>query len=380
VIRVSALQHWNGSDFSVPLPLTRPLKRELELWKPDLVHSHHPFLLGDTALRIAVAHAVPIVFTHHTWYESYTHYVPGDSPRMQRFVAELATGYANLCDAVIAPSESAAAILRQRGVAVAVEVIPTGVDTRLFASGQSRRFRVRWDIPGGAAVIGHVGRLALEKNLEFLSRALVALAQRNPRAHVLVVGEGPCRATLEELFRSHGLRRRLHVTGALPPEALPDAYAAMDVFAFASRSETQGMVLTEALAAGVPVVALDACGVRDVVADGINGRLLPREDVASFVDALCETALAAQAERSALRQHAREMAQRFSMERTAAQAITLYERLLRARPCERAVLEGSAWETARRRLAKEWKIFANRAEAARQAWLAAADGKPIGSA
>jgi glycosyltransferase involved in cell wall biosynthesis len=373
VIRLPAIQHWNGSDFSMPLPITRALRSAMELWRPDVVHSHHPFLLGDTALRIAAAHDVPIVFTHHTRYESYTHYIPGDSPRLRRFAMDLATGYANLCDAVIAPGEGLAAILKERGVEVPVEVIPTGVDVAFFACGQRASFRRRWDIPGGAPLIGYVGRLAPEKNLEFLSDALAGFVQRYPRVHVLVIGEGPCRAEFEAAFAAHGLRRRLHVTGALPRELLPDAYAAMDVFAFASKSETQGMVLTEAMAAGVPVVALDACGVRDVVCDGTNGRLLAEPSVQEFVEALRAIVFLGEAERASLRAAARETAARFSMERTADQALRLYERLVEARRRERGPIGRSAWETARRRLAEEWKILANQATAAQHAWLQARD-------
>ena len=106
VIRIPALRRFNGSDFSIRLPIPVNLSSVLDEFKPDIIHSHHPIILGDTALRIANKYKAPIVFTHHTKYEDYTHYVPLDSPELKKFVVELTTGYANLVDCVVAPSQS----------------------------------------------------------------------------------------------------------------------------------------------------------------------------------------------------------------------------------------------------------------------------------
>ncbi len=106
VVRVPAIQQFNGSDFSVRLPIPGLLQPAIDRFQPDLVHAHHPFLLGDTALRVAAVENLPVVFTHHTMYEQYTHYVSNESPAMQRFVIRLATEYANLCDHVIAPARA----------------------------------------------------------------------------------------------------------------------------------------------------------------------------------------------------------------------------------------------------------------------------------
>ena len=108
MVRIPAIQNFNGSDFSVALPVSGLLSDTLDAFQPDIVHAHHPFLLGMTALRIARYRQLPLVFTHHTLYEQYTHYVPGDSPVLQRFAIQLVTRYANLADRVFAPSESIA--------------------------------------------------------------------------------------------------------------------------------------------------------------------------------------------------------------------------------------------------------------------------------
>jgi glycosyltransferase involved in cell wall biosynthesis len=210
--------------------------------------------------------------------------------------------------------------------------------------------------------------LAPEKNLGFLAEALARFLEQERRAFALLVGEGPCREGLEATFAERGLSRRLYMAGRLDRDRVADAYRAMDVFAFASQSETQGMVLTEAMAAGVPAVAVDASGVREVVRDRYNGRLLPWEDVEEFVAALSWLAALPVAERRRLDAGIAETADRYSMSCTAQQALALYEAQVSVGPTEKR-LEGSLWATARRRLEEEWKIFKNLAAAAGGAWL-----------
>jgi len=367
VIRIPAIQRFNGSDFSVRLPIPGLLSAALADFKPDVIHSHHPFLLGDTAVRIAARYARPLVFTHHTMYEHYTHYVPGDWPRMARFVKRLATGYANLCDLVFAPSESVAAILRQRGVLVPIEVLPTGVEIERFAAGDGQRVRQEAGIPSEAFVIGHVGRLAPEKNLDFLARAVARVVRRHRHAHFVVVGAGPSEAEIRRRFADPRLADRLHLLGPRTGQALADAYHAMDVFVFASLSETQGMVLTEAMAAGVPVVALDAPGAREVVVDGRNGRLLTRPSVRAFAAAVSDIVEASPGTRQALEGEARATAERFSMPRCAEKALAHYANLLAKGPREKP-FEDSPWEATLRWLEREWALWTNLVHSARDAW------------
>jgi 1,2-diacylglycerol 3-alpha-glucosyltransferase len=327
VVRIPAIQNFNGSDFSVVLPVSGLLTDALDVFQPDILHAHHPYLLGMTALRIARYRELPLVFTHHTLYEQYTHYVPADSPALKRFAIELATRYANLSDLVFAPSESIASLLRERGVQAPIAVVPTGVNVERFAQGDGPRFRAKVDIPADAFVVGHVGRLAPEKNLRFLAEAVAEFLLSDPRVHFLVAGKGPSEAQVREIFAQRGLDARLHVAGTLQFEELADCYHAMDVFAFASMSETQGMVLTEAMAAGVPVVALDAPGARETIEDARNGRLILEQSVAAFVSALQWAAGRSPADMQQLHARARQTAEKFSMPVCATTALALYESL-----------------------------------------------------
>ena len=365
VIRIPALQHFNGSDFSFALPVPGALWSHLEQSRPDIVHSHHPHLLGNTAVRIASRLGCPLVFTHHTMYEHYLHYVPTGASRLREFVIALVTGYCNLCDCVIAPSQSVAAILRGRGVRTAIEVIPTGVHVRRFAQGDGPAFRRAQRIPRQAFVVGYVGRLAPEKNLCFLAEAVAAHVARARCGHFVVVGAGPAAAEVRDLFSRSGLRRRLHLVGSLEGKDLADAYQALDVFAFASRTETQGMVLTEAMAAGKPVVALDAPGVREVVRDGENGRLLSSQRPQDFAAALDALEAASSREREQLAQAARETAEQFSMRRSGRKLLGVYERLLRRQ--QTGAKDESVWHHAMEEIKAEWELLRNMADAVGQA-------------
>ncbi|MFP4237597.1 MAG: glycosyltransferase [Desulfonatronovibrio sp.] len=278
VLRVPAIQNFNGSDFSVSIPLPFIINHKINSFGPDIIHSHHPYLLGDAALRTAYRRDLPLVFTHHTLYEQYTHYVPLDSQAMKRLAVLLATSYANHCARVIAPSQSIAELIARRGVKTPIQVIPTGVDLEYFHSGKGADFRTQYHIPEDVPVIGHLGRLAPEKNLEYLTRAVVQALKIIPqKARFLVVGSGPSQEHIQQIFDENGLIDRLIMAGKQTGQELANAYRAMNIFVFASKSETQGMVLTEAMAAGVPVIALDASGVREVVRDDYNGRLLNQE-------------------------------------------------------------------------------------------------------
>ncbi len=366
VIRVPALQKFNGSDFSVRLPIPGYVQSQLTEFKPDIVHAHHPFLLGENALRIAASEQVPLVYTHHTMYEQYTHYVPGSSTAMQRFVSQLSTDFANLCERVFAPSESVAAIVRQRGVTSPLDVVPTGVDIAQFSKGDGAAIRREFNIPTDAPVIGHVGRLAPEKNLNFLADAIVRVLQQNRHARFLVIGSGPAEESIRALFTRRGLADRLIMPGAQSGQALVDVFHAMDVFVFASQSETQGMVLSEAMAAGVPVVAVDAPGAREVVDDRRNGRLLQHQSRRAFAEAVRWVLEKKPADRDQLKQAARDTAQQFSTDVCADRALACYQEAIlherRARPPGESSIDALG-----RLIGIEWDLWSNVAHSARVA-------------
>ncbi len=362
VVRVPAMQHFTSSDFAVVLPIPGFLLAKLEKVKPDIIHAHHPHLLGQAAVRVAGAFECPLVFTYHTMYERYLHYVPSHAKRLREFVINLVTRYCNLCDHIVAPSESVAKVIRSRNISTPFDIVPTGIYTESFAQGDAAGFRAAHGIPADRFVAGYVGRLAPEKNLGFLAQAVAASVRMDERGHFLVVGKGPSETEIRNLFRKEGMADRLHLVGSLEGQELTDAYHAMDTFVFASQSETQGMVVIEAMAAGKPVIAVDATGIREVVNDGRNGRLLESENQDTFAAALRDMAQATPRQKAKYSEAARATAQEFSMQKSAQKLARIYDEVMQRKPpssrdehvLHRAIEEVKA----------EWELIRNIAEAA----------------
>ncbi len=362
VIRIPAMMNFNGSDFSVQMPIQGTLTEALGDFHPHIVHSHHPFLVGDTALKIASKYNVPLVFTHHSLYEENVHYMPGNDENCKRFVIELSSGYANLADHVFAPSESVMLMLKERGVATPIDVVPTGIDIGQFARGAAKTFRKKVNIPADAFVVGHVGRLAPEKNLEFVTRAVAQFLKKEPKVHFLIGGTGPSEESIKELMSLEGVADRLHLAGMLKGRDLVNAYHAMDVFVFASQSETQGLVVTEAMAAGTPVVAVDAPGVREVVRDALNGRLLANENIEDFVSALTWFKKQSVPQIKKIKAACKQTAGEFAMKDCAQRALTIYTSLALEGFTRRNTEEGF-WSNAIRSIQTQWGLAKNLTQA-----------------
>jgi len=358
VIRLHAIQNFNHSDFAIALPMSNLLPELMKTFMPDVIHCHHPFWMGDIALRLSSQFRIPLVFTYHTMFEQHMHYLPVKTEGAKRFIIELFTGYANLSNQVIVPSESVRAILLERGVTAPMEVVPTGVDLSKFSEGNGEIIRKRLGIPLNAVVIGHVGRLALEKNIEFLCRSVAAYLKVSPEVHFLVAGKGPLEALVKKIFDEQGIGERLHMAGVLKGQDLVNCYHAMNIFAFASLSETQGIVLVEAMAAALPVVAIDAPGVREVVKDGYNGRLIFGKDQKNFLEALSWCLKQPSNEFELMRKNAIATTKEFAVNRCANRMLEVYQEV-RIKEYASPDYKSSVWYSLADRLKNEWDMFKN---------------------
>jgi glycosyltransferase involved in cell wall biosynthesis len=317
--------------FSLALPFSPRLARRARALDLDVLHAQHPFLLGVTARRLARRLGRPLVFTYHTRYEKYAHYVPLPERFVAALAVRLACRFANAADLVVAPSERMAATLAARGVRSAVSVIPTGVPLDLFAPGDRAEARRGLGLPASDPLCLYVGRLDREKSVERVIDAFASIASAVSASRLLLVGQGSHEAGL----RRHAARLpagdRVHFQGGMAREALPALYRAADLFLFASETETQGLVLAEAHGCGLPAVAVRASGVDEVVRDGETG-LLTKADPRELADAAIGLLLDAE-RRVALGRTARRVAEeQFSAGRQVAVMVEHYAAVLARRP------------------------------------------------
>jgi 1,2-diacylglycerol 3-alpha-glucosyltransferase len=295
----------------------------------DLVHIQTPFVAHYAGTRFARRKGIPCIETYHTFFEEYLHhYVPALPRVVGRALARAVTrSQCHGVQALIAPSEPLRQSLLEYGIATPVHVVPTGLPADRFTPGDGRRFRERAGLPADRPLITYVGRVAHEKNIEFLVRMFGRVREAVPRALLVIAGEGPAREPLRRLAASLGLAGDIHFAGYLERDTtLLDCYAAAAVFVFASRTETQGLVLLEAMAQGAPVVSTAELGTRSILLPGC-GALVVEERQEAFAAAvtrvLTEPGLA-----QALAERGRAHARAWSSAAMAARMSDLYRALL----------------------------------------------------
>jgi glycosyltransferase involved in cell wall biosynthesis len=301
-----------------------------ELPQPfDVVHVHTPFAAHYAGLRFARPAGVPIVESYHTYFEEYFHHYCRWLPRswLRSLARTISHRQCDVVDAVVAPTALLAEILRGYGIGSRIDVIPTGLNLREFSGGDGARFRARFGIDPARPVMLHVGRAAFEKNIVFLIDVLERVRRSIADVLLVIAGEGPALNALRRDVSERGLDNNVLFVGYLDRrDALLDCYRAANVFTFASRTETQGLVVLEALALGVPVVSTAILGTREVLA-GARGALIVDEDLEHFADAVTRVLIEPALQRQladAAQAHVRD---KWSSEQMALRMLRLYERL-----------------------------------------------------
>ncbi|MBU0580268.1 MAG: glycosyltransferase family 4 protein, partial [Candidatus Margulisbacteria bacterium] len=265
--------------------LVYPYSRKLKQFKDlgiDIIHSHTPFGMGWLALRMAKKYKLPLVHTYHTLFTEYVHYVPLVGSGIMQWVAKrVSRDYCNGCNWVITPSEAMKKELETYGVKSEISVIPTGIDITMKEKGQAEAARERYGISPEQKILMYAGRLGKEKNIDFLLRSFRKVVQKNENCIFVIAGDGPYRKNLEWLTKALHLERKVFFTGYLNKEDIASLYKAASLFIFASVTETQGLVIGEAMDMGTPVVAVNAMGIADVI-EGDKGGLASSLDVHEF--------------------------------------------------------------------------------------------------
>ncbi len=295
----------------------------------DLVHIQTPFVAHRVGLEVARELGRKTLETYHTFFEEYLHHYLPLLPRAitRAFARSVSRRQCNSVDAVVAPSQQLAAVLADYGVTAPIEVIPTGLDLGDFAGGDGAKFRAQHGIAPRRPVMLLVGRVAHEKNIDFLVRVLAEVRKSVHDVLFVIAGEGPALPALRRTVSGAGLEGHVLFVGYLDRRtALRDCYRAADVFVFASRTETQGLVLLESLALGVPVVSTAVLGTKEVLREA-RGAIVVAEDVGEFSAAVTRV-LTEPGLRAALADEARAFVEtRWSSGEMARRLLALYDRI-----------------------------------------------------
>lgn len=329
VVRFVAGHWFKARDYPVAFPfLSRIAPRAALLFRQmkfDVVHTHSPFVLGGIGAHWARFHFLPLVWTFHTLYHHYAHYSITSQRTSRSYILWRVRSMLRKCDRVIAPSLAVERVIARLYPPAPTQVLPTGVNLEKFAGGDGARARREWNLAPDETVLLYVGRLAPEKNLAFLLRSVAPLL-KNRNAKLLMVGGGPSLENCRELGRKLGVEGRVVLTDFIDPKNIADYYAAGDIFTFASRTETQGLSIAEALCAGKPCVVVNAMGAAEAIEPEGDGFLVPaqesrfRQAVARLID---EPSLRAQMSR-----RARQRAPLFAREKRVDELLALYEAVI----------------------------------------------------
>jgi 1,2-diacylglycerol 3-alpha-glucosyltransferase len=298
----------------------------------DLVHIHTPFIAHYAGLRIGKRLQVPVVETYHTFFEDYMHHYLPWVPRKWavRIAQTVSRKQCQQVDTVVSPSAQMREVLQQYGVTTPITVIPTGLDASRFVAGDGAAFRDKYGIPAQRPLLLFVGRVAHEKNIQFLLEMLSLVIQDHPEVLLVITGEGPAEAMLKKMARDNGLQSHVMFLGYLDRAVgLNAAYQAADIFVFASKSETQGLVLLEAMAQATPVVAIAELGTASILRQG-QGALIAQDDEVHFAEQVQTLLIDHQLRERVGKEGKRYVEQVWSSEAQANKLLECYEHLMLA--------------------------------------------------
>ncbi len=257
---------------------------ELKKRRFDLIHIQTPFVAHYAGVHLARKLGTKSIETYHTFFEEYLDkYIPQLPSALLHFVARsFSCRQCNTVDILVSPSNAMLQVLRDYGVTTPAQVIPTGIRMEQFSQGDGASFRNRFNIPAQQPLLLFVGRVALEKNIQFLIEVMAKVVLKIPDALLLVTGEGPAQVSLQQQVKALGLANNVRFMGYLDRQGeLEDCYSAADLFIFASSTETQGLVLLESMALGTPVVSTAVMGTSEVLVDG-KGCHVAKEELTDF--------------------------------------------------------------------------------------------------
>lgn len=326
VIRLYSLKIYEKLDMRTALHLPeRNLIKILRL-KLDIVHGHGGGSVSLIGWEVAQIKNIPFVGTYHTIAHEYSHYILRGKVVTPQIIKTVTKIFGNMCEHLIAPTERAKSELRKVGVKSPITVLASGINRSEFTDVSKGYLHSKLHLKPGTKILLYVGRLGREKSVDFLVKSFKHIAQSNPDTVLVMVGDGPETKKLKELARELKISNKVYLTGFIKGEYIPQVYADADIFVFASKTETQGMVIIEAMASRIPVVAVKDPAFSEMIENGKNGFLTQRSEK-DFSDHV-EKLLSSPTLYKKMSTHAKESTLKYSLEEKTQDLEGLYVSLI----------------------------------------------------
>jgi 1,2-diacylglycerol 3-alpha-glucosyltransferase len=326
IFRFKSIPAITSPEFRLAIPFSLKIMQSVRSLNIDIIHTHSPFLMGWLARYIAKRLNIPLVFTYHTLYEKYIHYVPVGHELARKLTVKYCKEFCQTCDLLITPTDYVQKILESYNINTPIKTVSTGIDLLPYYKRNGLSIRGKYGIRDDEKVLLFVGRLGQEKNVEFLLKSFKLVVDSLANTRLIMVGDGPQKKKLMKMKDDLFLFDKLIFAGHQEPEMVTEFYLASDLFVFPSITETQGLVTIEAMAGGLPVVAVNAAGSSVMVDDGLNG-LLVKEDEHLFAETIIDL-LTHDKRYNFFVKNAIKKAEEFSIENMTGRLIKEYEEIL----------------------------------------------------
>lgn len=318
--------------FALPIVSGGKLK-ELIDFKLDIVHAHTPFSMGILGKIISARQKIPMVYTHHTDYPEYSKAYLKGKIILPAAAKSWSRWFSNMADTVIAPSYKIKKLLKSYGVKKPIYILPTGIDLKSFKRTEkslkmTESLKKKLGVLPEEKLLIFVGRMGKEKNVDFLIKSFGEILRKGGNIKLMLVGDGPHLGRLKLFAKKLKLDGNIIFTGSVPHENLPVYYQVSDLFVFSSLTETQGIVVIEAMASGLPVVALDDDAFRGAVIDDRNGFLIKRNTPKMFAEKTLNI-LTDKNLRNRFSKASLKIAKNFSREKQAKELIGIYKKMIK---------------------------------------------------
>jgi len=313
--------------YPLAIPLSNRIFGLLPKLKLDIIHTQHPYILGEVGAHFAKKFNIPLVYTFHTQFEQYSHYIPLNQNLVKKLAKISVINYTQKCDCIITPAPSIKEVLLSYGITRRIELLPNAIDLAAYENPNSKPVRQKYGIPREAVVLLYVGRIGLEKNLGFMLQAFQKLLEKEKNLYLMIVGDGPEEDAIKDLSRQMGIGEHTIFTGKIDYAEIPMFYAAGDIFIMTSVTEVKPLALLEAMATGIPVVAVAASGSSDTITSGLDG-ILTELDLDDFVSE-CFKLIHNRELRKQMGQHAKATSRNYSIDSTSRRLLEIYEDLIK---------------------------------------------------